>query len=59
MQIFLDVKRPGEHVVSFSMREDGFAFDQFLLTTDRDYRPQGEERSEQRRDSPGNVRAAQ
>ncbi len=53
MQIFLDVKIPGKHVVSFSMREDGFAFDQFLLTTDRGYRPQGEERSVQLPDPPG------
>jgi hypothetical protein len=55
MQIFLDVKSPGKHEVSFSMREDGFAFDQFLLTTDRDYRPQGEERSERSPDLPAAI----
>lgn len=40
--IYLDVRRPGRHMVSFSMREDGFEFDKFLLTTDRDFeRPKG------------------
>jgi len=33
-KIWLDVSRAGEHTVRFSMREDGFRFDQFLLTTD-------------------------
>ncbi len=42
MQIHLQVDQPGRHTVSFSMREDGFAMDQFLLTDDPDYRPQGE-----------------
>lgn len=41
MQIFLDVDEPGSRTVSFSMREDGFAMDQFLLTTDINYRPDG------------------
>lgn len=36
-QIYLDVAEPGEHVVSFSQREDGFEFDRFLLTTNRDF----------------------
>ncbi len=35
--IYLDVPTAGEHTVSFSMREDGFEFDKFLLTTDRDH----------------------
>ncbi|MEL6107249.1 MAG: DUF5060 domain-containing protein, partial [Planctomycetota bacterium] len=38
---YLDVKEAGVHTVQFSMREDGFAFDQFLLTRDRKYRPEG------------------
>ena len=42
MGIYLDVADTGVHTVQFSMREDGFAFDQFLLTSDRDYRPRGE-----------------
>jgi hypothetical protein len=36
-QIYLDIAKPGEHVVHFSMREDGFEFDKWLLTTDRDF----------------------
>lgn len=41
-QIFLDVKKPGEHVIHFSMREDGFEFDKWLMTTDREFkRPEG------------------
>ncbi len=31
--IYLDVKEPGVHTVSFSMREDGFDFDKFILAT--------------------------
>ena len=30
--IFLDITSPGEHIVSFSMREDGFKFDKFVLS---------------------------
>ncbi len=37
-KIFLDIKRPGEHVISFSMREDGFEFDKWLMTLDRDFK---------------------
>ena len=33
--IWLDVPRPGIHTISFSMREDGFRFDKFILTRDR------------------------
>lgn len=41
-KIFLDIDRPGEHVIQFSMREDGFEFDKWLMTTDRDFaRPDG------------------
>lgn len=29
--IFLDIPTPGIHTVSFSMREDGFRFDEFIL----------------------------
>ncbi len=32
-KIFLEVKEPGIHIIQFSMREDGFAFDKFVLTT--------------------------
>lgn len=36
-KVFLDVRRAGVHEVMFSMREDGFEFDKFILTTDRDF----------------------
>jgi len=38
-KIFLDVKDAGVHTISFSMREDGFAMDQFALTQDPAYQP--------------------
>ena len=31
-QIWLDIEEPGLHTIMFSMREDGFEFDKFLLT---------------------------
>ena len=37
--IYLDVATPGPHVVQFSMREDGFEFDRFALTTDAEFDP--------------------
>ena len=37
--IYLDVEEPGLHTVSFSMREDGFEFDQWLATTDASFTP--------------------
>jgi hypothetical protein len=41
-QLYLDISRPGEHVITFSMREDGFEFDRWLMTTDREFRrPEG------------------
>lgn len=36
-KIFLDIQEAGEHVVQFSMREDGFEFDKWLMTTNRDF----------------------
>ena len=36
-KIFLDINRPGVHTISFSMREDGFEFDKFLLTRNREF----------------------
>lgn len=35
--IYLDIDEPGPHVVAFSMREDGFEFDRFIMTLDRDF----------------------
>lgn len=31
-QIWIDIDKPGLHTIMFSMREDGFEFDRFLLT---------------------------
>ena len=38
-QIYLDIEKAGSHEITFSMREDGFEFDQFLLTSDRNFKP--------------------
>jgi hypothetical protein len=41
-KIYLDIEQPGLHTIEFSMREDGFEFDKWLMTTDRDFaRPVG------------------
>ncbi len=37
--IYLDVNKSGKHTVQFSMREDGFRFDRFLLTKDSTFTP--------------------
>lgn len=34
-RIYLDIPEPGEHVVEFSMREDGFEFDKWMMTRER------------------------
>ncbi len=36
-KIFLDVPTAGVHEIHFSMREDGFEFDRWLMTTNRDF----------------------
>ena len=38
--IYLDIPSAGKHTISFSMREDGFEFDAFVLT--QEYRAPGE-----------------
>lgn len=38
-QIYLDIETAGEHEIQFSMREDGFEMDQWLITTDKDFNP--------------------
>ena len=35
-KIYLDIESPGLHQICFSMREDGFEFDKWLMTTERD-----------------------
>ncbi len=39
--IYLDIEKPGIHTIQFSMREDGFEFDKFILTQDKNYTPTG------------------
>ena len=42
-KIYLDIDQPGIHTIHFSMREDGFEFDKWLMTRDRDFqRPDDE-----------------
>jgi len=36
-KIYLDIEEPGLHTIEFSMREDGFEFDKWLMTKDRDF----------------------
>jgi hypothetical protein len=38
-KIYLDIPNAGIHDIQFSMREDGFEFDKFILTKDIDYVP--------------------
>jgi hypothetical protein len=37
-QIFLDIEKPGVHEIHFSLREDGFEFDKFILTKDKNFK---------------------
>lgn len=39
--ITLEVPAAGEHVIAFSMREDGFEFDKWIMTDDLAYVPDG------------------
>lgn len=39
--IYLDIEKAGLHDLTFSMREDGFEFDRFLLTREKEYVPEG------------------
>lgn len=38
-KLFLDIPTAGDHLIQFSLREDGFEFDRWLLTTNRDFVP--------------------
>ncbi len=40
-KIYLDIESAGVHEIIFSMREDGFEFDKFILTTEKEFRPEG------------------
>jgi outer membrane protein assembly factor BamB len=49
-RIFLDIEKPGLHTIMFSMREDGFELDRWLISKDKDvlkhgYRGVGPEES--------------
>lgn len=37
-KIYLDIEKPGEHTIHFSMREDGFEFDKWLMTKDINFK---------------------
>ncbi|MBE0677601.1 MAG: DUF5060 domain-containing protein, partial [Bacteroidales bacterium] len=37
--IYLDIDKPGKHDIQFSLREDGFEMDSWLMTTDINYNP--------------------
>lgn len=41
-EIYLDIDKVGVHDIQFSLREDGFEFDKFILTNDINYVPEGE-----------------
>ncbi|MBJ7880649.1 DUF5060 domain-containing protein [Gelidibacter salicanalis] len=38
--VYLEINEVGEHLVSFSMREDGFEMDSFILTKDVNFKPE-------------------
>ncbi len=37
-KIYIDVEEPGLHTIEFSMREDGFEFDKWLMTLEREFK---------------------
>ncbi len=37
--IYLDIDKKGEHEITFSLREDGFEFDKFIMSNDKAYVP--------------------
>jgi hypothetical protein len=41
-EIYLDIDKAGVQDIQFSMREDGFEMDKFILTNNIDYIPEGE-----------------
>ena len=40
-QIYLDIPEPGFYKIAFSMREDGFELDKWIMTNDRAFIPDG------------------
>lgn len=45
--IYLDIDKAGEHEIQFSMREDGFKMDQFILTKDKTFNPRAQKNTEE------------
>jgi len=41
-EIYLDIDKAGVHEIQFSMREDGFEMDKFILSNDPEFVPEGE-----------------
>lgn len=41
-EIYLDIEKSGIHDIQFSMREDGFEFDKFILSSNPKFIPEGE-----------------
>jgi len=41
-EIYLDIEKAGLHDIQFSLREDGFEMDKFILTKDINFIPEGE-----------------
>ncbi len=42
MQLFLDIEKEGEHEIQFSLREDGFEMDKFVLARNKTFTPEGQ-----------------
>jgi hypothetical protein len=40
MQLFLEIEKAGEHEIMFSMREDGFEMDKFILASNKEFKPE-------------------
>jgi len=47
-KIFLEITEPGLKDIQFSLREDGFEFDKFIMTTQKDFSPGNETGPESR-----------
>ncbi|MDA0811016.1 MAG: hypothetical protein O3C21_01285 [Verrucomicrobia bacterium] len=41
MQLWLDIGKAGEHELQIAMREDGIELDKFVLSMDKEFRPDG------------------
>lgn len=42
LQLFLDIEKAGRHEILFSLREDGFEMDKFVLARSREFQPEGQ-----------------